>query len=203
MASSSFHVTNTLKFFFFVYLHKNDVVILIFSMKLHEAVEYLNSLIEDESILEEEAAGIYIQPPDPAYDSAEDDCDDESGGCIIDLHHNQLHQYVEVEFVGKAYDDVLYECVTESVEDEPMDVCEEPESDAIVDPSTTPPMTREWKYVGTEIDLPAYQNILDWKNQIEWKEESLQSGLAIFPAANYLDCSVPAHELFERNENRD
>lgn len=44
-------------------------------MKLHVAQDYLQSLIDEESE-EEEIAAVYIQPPDPAYDSAEDDADE-------------------------------------------------------------------------------------------------------------------------------
>lgn len=45
-------------------------------MKLHEAVDYLNELIDEEDATEDLAA-LYIEPPDPAYDSAEDDAPEE------------------------------------------------------------------------------------------------------------------------------
>lgn len=44
---------------------------LFFSIKLHEAVDLLNSLIDEDENAQEEVAAVYIQPPDPAYDSAD------------------------------------------------------------------------------------------------------------------------------------
>lgn len=78
-------------------------------MKLREAVDFLNEIIEEDKNASSELAIIYIQPPDPAYDSAEDDADDEEGGTLMDLHHNQINQMVEIEFIGRDGDDTLYE----------------------------------------------------------------------------------------------
>lgn len=51
-----------------------DFLTICYRMKLYEAQDYLQSLIEDESD-QEYIAGVYIQPPDATYDSAKDDAD--------------------------------------------------------------------------------------------------------------------------------
>lgn len=52
---------------------------LFFSIKLHEAVDLLNSLIDEDENAQEEVAAVYIQPPDPAYDSADSRISEEIG----------------------------------------------------------------------------------------------------------------------------
>lgn len=162
-------------------------------MKLHEAHDYLQSLIDEDSD-DEQVAGIYIQPPDAAYDSAEDEADENEGGAILDLHHNQLHGIVEVEFVqGLNCDDTVSEQGTEPMEVE--------HDDEIIDVETVPSSSKNppepWRYVGPEIDIPT--SVPQLKDKFKWsKKAQFHSTKPIFPAANYLDCAVPDHELFER-----
>lgn len=159
-------------------------------MKLHEAVDFLNELMEEDEI-SATLGGIYIEPPDPEYDSAEDDAD-EDGGTLMDLHHNQVNQMVEIEFEPRGDGEMLYPVAEEE------ELPTEPVAGPSKDPDKSPVPSRPWQYVGPPIDVPNYKTIPLVKNEHKWSRASINNALPIFPAANYIDCAIQAHEIFEK-----
>lgn len=156
-------------------------------MKLHEIQDYLESLLEEESGVE--VAAIYMQPPDPAYDSAEDDADENEGGSLLDLHHNQLCQEAEIEFVNGTHGDGTL--IREGMELSISEEVPEGENEAI---SPDPPIP--WRYAGPEIEIPT--TVPHLKDKFKWSKTTFHATKPIFPSANYLDCAKDAHILLQQ-----
>lgn len=156
-------------------------------MKLHEAVEYLESLIDEENE-EETPMNLYIEPPEAEYDSAEDDGNEAEGGSLMNLHHNQLRQMCELELLNTGCDN----------DEDDDDGYEEPQlvPEASDVPNVVVQVPKPFAYTGPEIAMPPV--VLHVHDKFKRIQDEMKKANPIFPAANYLDCAKTPHEGFEQ-----
>lgn len=174
---------------------------------VEEAATYLRQLQEEdgESDLD---ADVYIMPPQAGYGSGEDDADEDDGGEMIDVHFTQVNSLVEVQMHGDSDDD-----------DNPEDTGNEentgppPKRGCLSSVGSrasrriaqleqhsefTSSMSKLPAASATSVDVKLPPNMPHLHDNYKWVHESGSGAkIPIFPEADYQDCGLLPHELFE------
>lgn len=144
---------------------------------------------------------MFIQPPDVEYDSAEDDANENVGDVQLeDLHFNQFNQVVELDL--PLLEGELHEIDDVEMAGEPSTPAAAATSRFRASKSISAPQPKtKWTYVGKHIDIPSKESCPGVSTAFKYHRigSKLNAMLrGIFPMANYQDCAMAAHELFER-----
>lgn len=175
---------------------------------MYQVADYLRQLEADDSDHEGEqdnhSYNVFIQPPDVEYDSGGDDANENVGDVQLDqLHFNQFNQIIDLDLPVLEGEEELYEEIDQEMADE------EPSTSAAGAPSairtstsfSAPAPNTKWAYVGKYIDIPSKESCPGVSTKFKYQRQGTKLNATmggIFPTANYQDCAVPAHELFER-----
>lgn len=76
--------------------YPDQVDVCIFRLNPQQILDYLREIESEDNNVDE----IIIQPPSPDYASGEDDANEDSGGNIHDIHHNQIQDCI---FIALLY----------------------------------------------------------------------------------------------------